>query len=68
MNKTILSAEGKTLTETFVQTFFVDEGFRRHGLGERLQLEGLAVTRALGAYQMRSWSSLDKPVNYQLKI
>ena len=68
MDRTILGPDGEPLTETFVQTFFVNEGFRRRGLGELLQLEGLSVTDQLGAYQMRSWSSLDKPVNYQLKL
>jgi GNAT superfamily N-acetyltransferase len=68
MEKVITGEEGKALSETYVQTFCVDESYRRRGLGELLQLEGLAVTRELGAYQMRSWSSLDKPANYQLKL
>jgi hypothetical protein len=33
-----------------------------------LQLAALEKTRELGCFQMRSWSSLDKPANYQLKL
>lgn len=61
-------ADGKTLTETFVQTFHVVEAYRRRGLGEQLQQQALAATRDLGCYQMRSWSSLDRGTNYQLKL
>jgi GNAT superfamily N-acetyltransferase len=61
-------ANGELLRETFVQTFFVDEAYRRQGLGEALQREALEVTRQLGCYQMRSWSSLDKDTNYRLKL
>lgn len=62
------SLEGELLKETFVQTFFVDEAYRRQGLGEALQREALEVTRQLGCYQMRSWSSQDKDANYRLKL
>ena len=61
-------ADGEMLTETFVQTFYVNEAYRRRGLGELLQQEGVAATRQLGCYQMRSWSSLDRDANYQLKL
>lgn len=68
MEKTTRNADGVPLSETYVKTFFVDQEFRRRRLGEKLQLAGLAVTRELGASQMRSWSSLDQPANYQLKL
>jgi hypothetical protein len=51
-----------------VQTFHVNETNRRSGLGERLQQHALTVTRDLGCYQMRSWSSLDRDANYLLKL
>lgn len=35
----------------------------RHGA-----MEGLRLTKDLGAYQMCSWSSLDRQVNYALKL
>lgn len=60
--------DGAALCETFVQTFGVDESHRRQGYGRALQQAALALTRDLGAYQMRSWSSLDKPANYALKL
>jgi GNAT superfamily N-acetyltransferase len=61
-------ADGQALKETFVQTFNVDEAYRRRGMGELLQREAVNATRQLGCYQMRSWSSLDKDANYQLKL
>ena len=56
------------LYETFVQSFFVEEYHRQQGHGAALQLTALEKTRALGCYQMRSWSSLDKDANYRLKL
>ena len=59
---------GEPLRETFVNTFAVDETHRRQGCGRALQVAALDLTRDLGCYQMRSWSSLDKTANYALKI
>jgi GNAT superfamily N-acetyltransferase len=59
---------GEPLRETFVNTFAVDETHRRQGYGRALQIAALDLTRELGCYQMRSWSSLDKTANYALKI
>lgn len=56
------------LTELFVQTFAVDKNFRRQGIGEQLQHACLKLGQKLACYQVRSWSSLDKMSNYQLKI
>ncbi|MBN1679769.1 MAG: GNAT family N-acetyltransferase [Anaerolineae bacterium] len=68
-NAVILTgADGKRLRETFVQTFAVDEDHRRQGYGRSLQVAALALSKAFGCYQMRSWSPLDKPANYLLKI
>lgn len=60
--------DGAPLSETFVQTFAVEAAHRRQGFGRALQLAALDLTRALGGYQMRSWSSLDKSANYALKL
>lgn len=60
--------DGAALTETFVMTFAVDEEHRRRGHGRALQLAAVERSRELGAWQMRSWSSLDKPANYALKL
>lgn len=65
---TPVKRNGITLRETFVQTFSVDERYRRRGHGKALQLAALALTKGLGCYQMRSWSSWDKPANYALKL
>jgi GNAT superfamily N-acetyltransferase len=59
---------GEPLRETFVNTFAVDETHRRQGYGRALQIAALDLTRELGCYQMRSWSSLDKTANFALKI
>jgi GNAT superfamily N-acetyltransferase len=59
---------GEPLRETFVNTFAVDETHRRQGCGRALQIAALDLTRDLGCYQMRSWSSLDKTAHYALKI
>lgn len=56
------------LLEGFVQTFHVDEGWRRRGVGRALQLAAIEASRRLGCYQMRSWSSVDKAANYWLKL
>jgi GNAT superfamily N-acetyltransferase len=64
----LADTDGDRLHETFVQTFAVDEAHRRQGHGRALQLAALALTRNLGCYQMRSWSSADKTANYALKL
>lgn len=56
------------LVEGFVWTFDVEEAHRRRGIGRRLQLAALEECRRRGLYQLRSWSSLDRPANYALKI
>ena len=61
-------ADGSQLYELFVQTFSVDEAYRRRGIGRALQEEALRQARILGCYQVRSWSSLDKIANYPLKL
>ncbi|MBN1964407.1 MAG: GNAT family N-acetyltransferase [Anaerolineae bacterium] len=60
--------DGEPLQELFVQTFAVEAAYRRHGYGRALQLAALVLTRELGCHQLRSWSSLDKPANYALKL
>jgi len=66
--ETFREAAGGDLFEGFVQSFAVEEAHRRRGLGRRLQLAALGECRRRGLYQMRSWSSLDKPANYALKL
>lgn len=56
------------LWESFVQTFQVEEVSRRQGLGTALQQAAIELSRELGCYQMRSWSSLDKVANYHVKF
>jgi GNAT superfamily N-acetyltransferase len=67
-DQTIPGPDGEPLRETYVQTFAVEESYRRQGFGRALQLAALDLTKDLGCYQMRSWSSLDKSANYALKL
>lgn len=60
--------DGRPLREMFVQTFAVDEAYRRQGHGRALQLAALTLAKRLRCYQLRSWSSLDKDANYALKL
>jgi GNAT superfamily N-acetyltransferase len=64
----LTALDGRPLRELFVQTFAVDDAFRRQGCGRALQVAALELARTLGCYQMRSWSSLDKTANYALKL
>lgn len=68
LEHTVTSENNETLTELYVLTFAVDEEFRRHGYGSTLQRAGLTLGRERRAYQMRSWSSLDKDANFDLKL
>lgn len=65
---TLLDAARQPVRETYVMTFCVEEPHRRRGIGRALQEAALAWTKEVGCMQMRSWSSLDKPVNYALKL
>lgn len=67
-DRVLRDANNAPLYETFVGTFYVNPDNRRQGYGRDLQLAALQKTRKLGYFQMRSWSSLDKPANYQLKL
>lgn len=67
-DRILRNAAGEPLFETFVQTFRVDEAYRRKGIGQALQIEAVRVTRETGCIQMRSWSSLDASANYHLKL
>jgi GNAT superfamily N-acetyltransferase len=67
-DRSLRGPNDEPLDELFVQTFTVEEEQRRKGIGRALQQAGLLHTKLLGCYQMRSWSSLDKKENYQLKL
>jgi len=67
-DRPLRTLEGEDVRETFVQTFCVEEDRRRRGIGRALQEAAVALTREIGCVQMRSWSSLDKPANYALKL
>lgn len=68
LDHTVRHEDGAPIKEAFVFSFAVDKAFRRQGIGRSLQLAALEATVKLGCIQMRSWSSLDKPANYALKL
>ena len=68
VEKPLLDAAGDPVRETFVMSFFVEAPYRRRGIGRALQEAAVAWTRERGCAQMRSWSSLDRPENYTLKL
>ena len=57
-----------SIYELFVQTFQVNELYRKLGIGKKLQELALLETKQQACYQLRSWSSFDKKVNYQVKF
>jgi GNAT superfamily N-acetyltransferase len=65
---TLRDGGGGPLRELYVQSFAVEPEHRRRGYGRALQLAALELARELGCYQLRSWSSVDKPENYALKL
>jgi|GEM_PF-1054584 len=67
-NKRFTDTYPPGLVEGFVQTFEVEEEHRRRGIGSQLQRAAYDECCRRGLYQMRSWSSLDRPSNYALKI
>lgn len=54
--------------EAFVQSFAVEERWRRKGIGTRLQRHAIEAATQQGARQLRSWSSLDAIANHRLKL
>ncbi len=66
--KTFRETTGGDILEGFIQSFAVEEKHRRRGLGRRLQEAALNECRRSSLYQMRSWSSVDKPANFALKL
>ena len=68
VERTLESHDGIPLTEAYVQTFHVDAAHRRRGIGRALQAAALTWAAEEGCLQLRSWSSLDRPANYALKL
>lgn len=67
-DRSLRDADGDLVYELFVQTFRVEEGYRRRGIGRTLQAAGLKTAKQQACYQVRSWSSLDKKENFLLKL
>ncbi|MFO8060669.1 MAG: GNAT family N-acetyltransferase [Bacillota bacterium] len=63
-----VTADGNELWEHFVMTFSVEPDCRRMGLGTLLQREAIRLSLEMGLWQLRSWSSVDKTANYELKL
>ena len=59
---------GTILAEAKVRALRVNDAYRGQGIGTRLQETSLKEAQALGCFQMRSRSAIDKVENYQIKI
>ncbi len=64
----VLTLDAEPLTEAKILAFAVLETYRRRGIGTRLQQAAIQHARDLGCYQVRSWSTVDKVANYQVKL
>jgi GNAT superfamily N-acetyltransferase len=64
----VCGADGRPLCELFVQTFSVEDEYRRQGHGRALQTAALALAHKLNCHQVRSWSSADRVANHALKV
>jgi GNAT superfamily N-acetyltransferase len=65
-----LSLGEKPLIEAKILAFAVRIAWRRQGIGRALQTQVISRARALGCYQVRSYSSYgpEHEANYQLKL
>ena len=63
-----LLVDGEALIEAKILAFGVVAHFRNQGIGTALQRNAIAKARALGCYQVRSWSLLKYRANHRLKL
>lgn len=65
-----MSLDGEELVEAKILGFAVRPPFRRRGIGRALQMAAIGRARALGCYQLRSFSfnTPEHEANYRLKL
>jgi GNAT superfamily N-acetyltransferase len=65
-----MSLNGEELVEAKILGFAVRPAFQRRGIGRALQTAAIRRARALGCYQLRSFSfnTPDHAANYRLKL
>jgi len=63
-----LAISGEPLVEAKILAFGVLPDRRRRGIGRRLQIAAIESSRALGCYQVRSYSDGHHPENHRLKL
>ena len=63
-----VTVQGEPLVEAKVMVFAVAPAYRRQGVGRVLQAAAIREARALGCYQLRSYSNGEKLANHQLKL
>ena len=64
----IKDRNGTVLQEAKVRALWVEPAFRNRGIGTKLQEATLQKAEAIGAFQVRSRSGLDRVENYAIKI
>ena len=63
-----LYLKGELLTEAKIHAFAVREESRNQGIGTALQRAAIQKARALGCYQVSSYSLYEKTANHQVKL
>ena len=64
----VLSLDGVQLTEAKIHAFAVREDARGQGIGTELQIQALRSAKALGCYQVASYSSYGRDANHHIKL
>jgi ribosomal protein S18 acetylase RimI-like enzyme len=63
-----LVLDGVQLTEAKIHAFAVREEARDQGIGSELQRQAIQRARALGCYQVASYSSCSRDANFHIKL
>lgn len=63
-----LHLDGEQLTEAKIHAFAVCPECRGQGIGAQLQKAAIRLARALGCYQLASYSDYSREANYHVKL
>ena len=63
-----VKVNGRELLQAKIVNFFVLQGFRRRGIGVRLQEAAISLAKSLDCYQLVSFSYSDNAANHALKL
>jgi GNAT superfamily N-acetyltransferase len=63
-----LTLDGQTLVEAKIHAFAVHPAFRNQGIGTALQKHAIRRAKALGCYQLASYSAYHSAANHHVKL